>query len=51
MTGFKLGISSVRSIEIIVTPRERECLVWLAWAIYEKIPAWLFIIIGLVATY
>ena len=39
------------TIEIVIAPRERECLVRVAWAISEKIPAWLYIIIGLVAAY
>ena len=30
---------------------ERECLVGLAWAVSEKIPARLYITIGLVAAY
>ena len=40
-----------KGIEIVVTPREKDCLVGLAWAIYEKILAWLYIIIGFVAAY
>ena len=39
------------TIEIVIAPRERECLVRVAWAISEKILAWLYIIIGLVAAY
>ena len=48
---FHSGSHSRLHIEIVVTPRERECLVGLAWAISERIPARLYIIIGLVAAY
>ena len=41
----------IRIIEIVVTPRERESMVGLAWAISEKIPVRLYSIIGLVAAY
>ena len=46
---FKSTFSEV-TIEIVVTPRE-IILVGLALAISEKIPAWLYSIIGLVAAY
>ena len=43
-------LTKVIAIQIVVILKE-ECLVWLAWAVYEKILAQLYSIIGLVAAY